>query len=799
LLIRGSSRRQGRLILALLFATIVSNAFASKLIKQTPLDATKVPQFVDDLPDFSALGRVNGDLPYRVRFEEFQQKILPDSFYAKLPAPFSTGTMVFGYGIDQADHHYPPLPVKGHYPGYTVVVTRGHKTIVDYQNHLYPAPNAPGIFKNPLGPSLQNILTIDTSLHWANPDSAPLTIEGKGNPKPYLGPQPAVTHLHGAEAPSAYDGGPEQWWTPGAEGELATPPVKGQRGSTFVSNVYHYPNTEEPTTLWFHDHTMGNTRLNVYAGLAAFYLIYGNGDDGVSGKGKLPTGRQEVELAIQDRQFDTNGQLLLPDGHPSGLDGLLQDSNIHPYWMPEFFGDVIVVNGKSWPKLNVQPIRYRFRLLNGANTRFFNLQFCVETFDMLRSAQSACKDNEINVPFHVIGNDGGLLDAPARVDRLLISPAERYDIIVDFARFKGKKVTVRNDALTPYPSAFAKFTPELQGNVMQFVVGKTGGTDDSYDPNSGKPLRGAGSTVAPSLSKIVRLPGTEGGLPLSDPIVDGSKVQAYRQLTLNPVFGSGRCHFPPKLMTDPILELLLNNSHYHGLRPDEKTSMSHSEHHGKGSHGKTPILDAINVDGTWQTELPQLGSTEIWDIIDLSNDDHSIHIHLVQFQVIERIPFNLDAYGAVYNAAFPGGRCSGGYGPPLAYNTRNAAGAMGGNPDVTPFFLSSMAASDGLSGPPRLEETGWKDTVIASTGHVTRVAVRFAPQELPAFAKGTAINYSGQNHFVFDPTDTNLSHIGLGGYPGGPGYVWHCHFMDHEDNDMMRPWVPSKTAGNVTK
>ena len=128
------------------------------------------------------------------------------------------------------------------------------------------------------------------------------------------------------------------------------------------------------------------------------------GDDGLPGKGKLPAGRQEVELVIQDRQFDTNGQLLFPDGYPSGLDGQLQNGDIHPYWMPEFFGDVIVVNGKSWPKLNVKPMRYRFRILNGANTRLFNLQFCVETFDMLRSPQSACASNEINLPFYVIGS-----------------------------------------------------------------------------------------------------------------------------------------------------------------------------------------------------------------------------------------------------------------------------------------------------------------------------------------------------------------------------------------------------------
>src|SRR5436305_4809808 len=108
-----------------------SGVSASKLVHQQPLDAKRIPQFVENLPDFSALGRVNGDRPYRVRFEEFQQKILPASFYATLPAPYSAGTMVFGYGMDQGTKHYPSLPLKGLYPGYTVVVTRDHAAFVD--------------------------------------------------------------------------------------------------------------------------------------------------------------------------------------------------------------------------------------------------------------------------------------------------------------------------------------------------------------------------------------------------------------------------------------------------------------------------------------------------------------------------------------------------------------------------------------------------------------------------------------------------------------------------------------------
>ena len=687
---------------------------ASKLVRQRPLDPRTIPQFVDNLPDFSALGRVNGDQPYRVRSEQFQQKILPASFYATLPAPYSAGTMVYGYAMDQGSKHFPALPLKGLYPGYTVVVTRDRTAFVNYENHV--------------SATLAKTLTIDQSIDWANPANAPMKIDGMGNPAPYLGAIPAVVHLHGAEDPSAFDGGPNSWFTPGAK----------VRGPGFVTDAYRYPNTQEPTTLWFHDHTFGTTRLNVVAGLEAFYLIRGNGDDGIAGSGKLPAGRQEVELVLQDRQFDSNGQLLFPDGYPSGLDGPLQDPKLHPYWMPEFFGDVITVNGKSWPRFSVAPKRYRLRLLNGANVRFFNLQFRASGMS--------------NAPFYVIGNDGGLLDKPVRVDHLLFSPGERYDIIVDFSRFRGRTILMRNDAVTPYPSAFARFTPSLQGKVMRFIVGSRAVADSSYNPGSGAPLRGSGSTVAPKLEKIVRLPGTRGGLPLSSPIADGKKVQTYRQLTLNPIFGSGGCHWPGAGTGDVIHAMLLNNTGF-----------------------KAPA-----------TEKPRLGSTEVWDIIDLSNDDHPVHIHLVQFQVIARIPYNLPAYGAAYYAAFPGGRCIPDSGPPNPYNVPNSAGAVGGNPDITKFFLKRTlpycmddGRADGTDGPARPEESGWKDTVIASCGHVTRVVVRFVPQDLPAVANGSAIDYTGQNKFPFDPTK-------------GPGYVWHCHLIDHEDNEMMRPLIMVK-------
>ncbi len=663
------------LAVALTLAVVGVNtgSWASISVNQTPLDPTTLPQFVEELPNFAAAGRVDGTKPYTVTMQEFQQKVLPNAFYTGLSAPYNAGTMVFGYGIKRGSQLYPPASsgLPGLYPGFTVVAQRGKQAKPTYINNLIPQPSAPSTFFNPFGPSLQNYITWDQSVHWANPYNLavdnPLRVVDN-----YVGPQPAVVHLHGAEVPSAFDGGPDAWWTPGAEGSFKHKLKSGSfRGGGYVNNKYKYPNTQEPATLWFHDHTMGGTRLNVFAGLAAFYLLRGNGDDGVAGPGKLPAGLQEVEIAIQDRQFDTTGQLLFPDGDPADLP-TPPNPDIHPFWEPEFFGDVIVVNGKSWPKFTVDPRRYRLRLLEGSNARFYNLTLTRD-------------DTSAIVPFYVIGNDGGLLDNPVPVDHLLYAPGERYDIIVDFTGLAGKTVTVHNDANGPYPDGDAP-NANLQGKILQFVVNSTPVADTSYNPSGGGPLRGPGSTVAPTLEPIVRLPGTAGGPPLSSPIVDGNNVQNYRQLTLIEIEAPGG----PE-------EVLVNNSMFDGLRQG----------------GMTPIPGAVNVGGfgNYMTELPQNGSTEIWDIVNLTVDAHPIHLHLVQFQIISRTPFDQANYLLDYAAAFPGGAIIPGYGPPLPYNTPNSDGALGGNPPVSGFLGTPGTLPDGMEGAPRPEENGWKDTL----------------------------------------------------------------------------------------
>jgi FtsP/CotA-like multicopper oxidase with cupredoxin domain len=257
---------------------------------------------------------------------------------------------------------------------------------------------------------------------------------------------------------------------------------------------------------------------------------------------------------------------------------------------------------------------------------------------------------------------------------------------------------------------------------MQFrVASPLQGTDTSYNPATGAPLR----------TPMVRLAD-----PAAGTLAAGVTPDVKRQLVLVEVEGAG----------GPV-EVMVNNSHFDGL--EEGTT--------------TPIPGSTPVNGNFATELPRFGSTEEWEIINTTADAHPIHIHLIQFQLINRQAFNVTQYRQTYDGLFPGGVFAPGFGPPNPYNTPNAAGAVGGNPDVAPNLQNGIHL-------PEPEETGWKDTLKMYPGTVTRIVVRYAPQ---ANAVGTT--HPGVNPFAFDPTT-------------GPGYMVHCHILDHEDNEMMRPY-----------
>jgi FtsP/CotA-like multicopper oxidase with cupredoxin domain len=570
---------------------------------------------------------------YEIAVRQFEQQILPP------PLPMTT---VWSYG--SVNH-----PDTFNYPAFTIEAKYNTPVRVKWINELVDQD----------GNYLPHILPIDQTLHWANPpggnagrDTRP-NFTGQGTPEPYTGPVPIVTHVHGAHTTEDSDGYPEAWYLPDANDIPAGYATEGtfyepNRGKATAGNdwgpgvaVFQYPNDQRATTLWYHDHTLGMTRANVYAGPAGFYIIRGGPDDKVIGKlpGPAPAGQgspfspkyREIPLAIQDRSFNTDGSLFYPEGRDffDGYGGpFIPDTPVSPIWNPEFLGNTMVVNGRTWPYLEVEQQRYRLRLLNGCNSRFLILKM----------------DN--GLPFWQIGAEGGFLPAPIELDRLLLGPAERADVIVDFSSVSpGTEVILLNlGPDEPFGGGvpgvdFDPAYPDTTGQVMMFKVVPTTGPDKSTPPDQ---------LILPAITPL----GPEDNI---------------RQVSLNEeVYEAADIPFAALLGTVNLSD------------PDDPTGV--------------PLLWADQV-----TENPSVGDTEIWEIYNFTEDAHPIHIHLVQFEVVDRID----------------------------------------------------ALSGGTSRSPEAWETGFKDTVIAYPGEITRVKARF-----------------------------DLAGL----------FVWHCHIVEHEDNEMMRPY-----------
>jgi spore coat protein A len=252
----------------------------------------------------------------------------------------------------------------------------------------------------------QHFLPIDHTVHGAEHDKPNVRV---------------VTHLHGAKAPAKSDGYPADWYVPGK------------------SATYYYPNHQDAAMLWYHDHALGITRLNMYAGLFGSFIIRDDFEDALN----LPQGKYEIPLTIYDRALDRGGQLYYP-----------QSGDPESPWVSEVFGDAILVNGKLFPYLEVEPRKYRFRLLNASNARFFHLAFS--------NGQE----------FHQIGTDLGLLPAPISLMSLVIAPAERADLVIDFSSHAAEQIVLTNDAFT----------------IMQFRISKTSTRDSSSLPATLRPV-----------------------------------------------------------------------------------------------------------------------------------------------------------------------------------------------------------------------------------------------------------------------------------------------------------------------
>ncbi|MCL2395947.1 MAG: twin-arginine translocation signal domain-containing protein, partial [Acidimicrobiaceae bacterium] len=420
----------------------IMHALASAVKPQTQLDATTLEQFVTPLPTF--VGNRLDSATYTSSIQEFQQMVLPASFYAGLKSPFNKGTFLWGH------NNHTNGSGKPSWPGRTVIAHRHTPTTITYQNNL-PLPG---------NSQVEPLLTMDQTLNWANPENLP------ASGTPYQGVIPTVTHLHGNEVPSAFDGTSQQWFTQtGIHGKG----YETLRPTASNAAIYQYVNTQQANTMMFHPHERGITRTQVYAGLVSHYWLRDEFDTGLANNPLgLPTDPYEVELTLQDREFDTNGQLFYPFSGGG-------DPNVHPFWLDSFFASIICVNGVSWPFMEVQPRRYRFRILNFANMRWFQL------------ALQNAKTGAAGPPIWQIGTDGGLLDKPVKLSanpndnniiggtKLLLGTTERADVIVDFSGFAGQTLTLLNSAPSPLAviaTADEDVSPDptLDGLIMQFRV-----------------------------------------------------------------------------------------------------------------------------------------------------------------------------------------------------------------------------------------------------------------------------------------------------------------------------------------
>jgi FtsP/CotA-like multicopper oxidase with cupredoxin domain len=601
---------------------------------------------------------------YEISMRQIQEQILPANYYDP--------TTVWGYGAVTSANKKGLL--LHHAPSLTIEAQANKPVRVKWINELV----------DDSGNFLPHLLPVDPTLHWANPpggvagrDKRPFFAEP---PSLYTGPVPIVTHVHGAVGVGdESDGHAEAWYLPDTDGIPTGYASKGtwydyfagkaaQRlGATWGPGfaIFQYPNKNRASTIWYHDHALGMTRLNVYAGPAGFYIVRG----GASGDGAVVDTRfgtravlpgpapkegdqfpphkayYEIPIAIQDRSFNEDGSLFYPDSRTffDNFTGpYIPSTDVSPIWNPEFFGNTIMVNGNTWPYLNVEQRRYRFRFLNGCDSRFLILDFA----------------NIPGVEVWQIGNEGGFLAAPVNLtanhnNRLLMALAERADVIVDFTNVRvGNYVLGNLGPDEPFGGGepqedFDASDPESTGQIMEFRVGPAITSDPTTPP------------------QFLQLPAIA---PL-----------------------------PAETVTRPLALMEMMSEFHDG--PAEA------------------MLGTVESDGTpmhkmWSdpiTENPRVGDTEVWEFYNFTADAHPMHVHEVTFEVVNRQALVVNQDGETEPPARPVG-----------------------NPR-----------------PPEAWEKGLKDTVIAYPGEVTRIRAKF---------------------------DT----------PGT--FVWHCHIVSHEDNEMMRPY-----------
>ncbi len=531
------------------------------------LDPTTIPKYVDPLvipPVMKAEAWTEEFAQYKIGVRQFTQQVLPTG-YPRTP--------VWGYGrfSDLSSFNF---------PAFTVEARRNQRVRVRWQNELVNSNNG----------FLPHLLPVDPTLHWANPAGPPDTRpDFTSTPGAYTGPVPLVTHLHGGHTDAVSDGYPEAWYLPNANNIPAGFYTQGSvygsvQPAAPGSAWFEYDNSQRAATLWYHDHALGITRLNVYAGLAGFWILRDTIEDSLNLPGPAPrfgdspwTRYYEIPVVIQDRSFNWDGSLFYPDSREffDGFAGpFIPTSDVSPIWNPEFFGNTMVVNGRTWPVLRVEPRKYRIRFLNGSNSRFLVLK-------LVRHPLTPRPASGV-LAFHQIGNDGGLLpNHPAELEQLLMAPAERADVIVDFSRFNpGDELFLINEGPDePFGGELGPFAdPYTTGQVMKFEVVPLAAMDRSDLPTS-----------LPSESDL--------GIGLGAP--DNTRVVTLNEeVSTVPDFDG------------PIAALL-------------------------GTEASGPLKWADPF-----TENPRFNDTETWEIKNFTEDSHPIHLHLVMFEVLNRQRLN---------------------------------------------------------------------------------------------------------------------------------------------------------------
>ena len=384
-----------------------------------------------------------------------------------------------------------------------------------------------------------------------------------------------VVHLHGARVPWTSDGFPEHVYHP------------------HESHVFYYPNKQAASMLWFHDHAMDVTRLNVYAGLYGAYLLRGEGEEG------LPAKDFEIPLILQDKSFSDDGKKLHYEQQVK-----ISDMNDSIDVTPEFIGKYPVVNGKIWPVTTLAPRIYRLRILNGANTRFFNLT--------LKPVSHRGK----SLDFHVIGTEGGFLETIQATSSLLIAPGERVDVLLDLRGLSGKEFILSNDAPAPYsgdPKDLRfKYGPldkrDFCSELLKITVGDDpGGTPARFPtkpPKRVDPLQRGGD------NQPAQLPSPE-DFPHFEKAIQNVPIET---LEADLMTASGTKF---KLRRFKLEEYQLEMITFTGIR-----------------------APTVQINGkSWKTADPVVtmqNALEVWEFINTTPDTHPMHIHLIQFQVMSR-------------------------------------------------------------------------------------------------------------------------------------------------------------------